>query len=60
MEENYKKIIEENLNKYEEKMKEKEEQFKKELEEKQKKISYKYLIFINIFYNYIYNNEQFL
>ena len=26
----------------------------------QKKISYKYLIFINIFYNYIYNNEQFL
>ena len=58
MEENYKKIIEENLNKYEEykkineeNMKEKEEKFRKELEEKQKEISYKYIIFINIFYN---------
>jgi len=48
--ENYIKIIEENLNKYKEKMKEKEEQFKKELEAK-KEISYKYIIFINIFYN---------
>ena len=58
LENNYKIIIKENLNKNvefkkinEEKMKEKEEKYRKELEEIQKRISYKYLIFINLFYN---------
>ena len=42
--EEYKKINEEN-------MKEKEEKYRKEMEAIKMKISYKYLIFINIFYN---------
>ena len=56
--ERLKEIIKENLAKNEEykkineeKMKNKEEQYRKELEEIKEKISYKYLIFISIFYN---------
>ena len=54
-ENNYKKIIEDNSNEYnkinEEKMEEKEKNYKKELDEMKKRISYKYLIFINVFIN---------